>query len=96
MAVLRCKGELSLTGSEMRRWMGWFDLGLGVKEEVGRRWDAPTRKGAQARVPAPLDGGLVLRWSLPRLMDTVAYGRIDNLTMQHSTCTMWAALAGGN
>jgi hypothetical protein len=22
---------LSLTGSEMRRWMGWFDSGLGVE-----------------------------------------------------------------
>src|SRR5579862_611953 len=95
----RCSGAkamLSLTGSEMRRWMGWFDSGLEVKEEAGWRWEAPTRKGAQARVPAPLDVGLILRWSRPRLMDTTEYGRIDNLTMQHSTCIMWAALAGGN
>ena len=37
---------------------------------------------------------VVWRLCCLRLLDAVAYRRIDNLTMQHSTCIMALALAG--
>src|ERR1700746_1997829 len=94
MAVPRAKSALDVTSGVMPRLTGWFDLELGRAGGVVWRSETARGKGAQAGVPAPLEGSWIWHWDDTRPIGTITWWRIDNLTMEHSICMIGPALAG--